>query len=47
MYLPESVDYFLTREEVCSKMNSAGFSNIVFKDMTFGVATIYTGVKDE
>ena len=47
MYLPESVDYFLKRDEVCSKMKDAGFSNIKYKDMTFGVATIYTGVKDE
>ena len=47
MYLPESVDCFLKRDEVCSKMKDAGFLNIKYKDMTFGVATIYTGVKDE
>ena len=45
MYLPESVDYFLSREEVCSKMKAAGYSNISYKDYTFGVATIYVGEK--
>ena len=47
MYLPESVDYFLKRKEVCSKMRKAGFTNIIYKDMTFGVATIYIGEKNE
>ena len=45
MYLPESVDHFLKRDEVCFKMKEAGFSNIKYKDMTFGIATIYTGIK--
>ena len=45
LYLPESVDYFLSRKEVCSKMESAGYKNIVYTDYTFGVATIYIGQK--
>tara|TARA_Y100000590_G_C15498996_1_gene930831 strand:- start:223 stop:942 length:720 start_codon:yes stop_codon:yes gene_type:complete len=45
LYLPESVDHFLKRDEVCDKMNSVGFKNIIYTDHTFGVATIYTGVK--
>ena len=47
LYLPESVDYFLTREDVCSKLKSAGFKKISYTDYTFGVATLYIGYKDE
>ena len=47
LYLPESVDYFLTREDVCKKMNNAGFKNIIYKDYTFGIATLYIGDKIE
>ena len=47
LYLPESVDYFLTREDVCKKMKSAGFKNIIYKDYTFGIATLYIGDKIE
>ena len=45
LYLPESVDYFLSRKEVCSKMKSAGYNDINYADYTFGVATIYIGQK--
>jgi len=45
LYLPESVDYFLKRDEVCSRMKDAGFRDVNFKDYTFGVVTIYTGYK--
>tara|TARA_Y100000590_G_scaffold466468_1_gene641968 strand:- start:1683 stop:2402 length:720 start_codon:yes stop_codon:yes gene_type:complete len=45
LYLPESVDHFLNRSEVCNKMNDIGFSDVSYTDYTFGVATIYTGVK--
>ena len=45
LYLPESVDHFLKRDQVCSKMNAVGFKNVSFTDHTFGVATIYTGIK--
>ena len=47
MYLPESVDHFLKRDEMCLKMKKAGFENIEYQDMTFGVATIYIGEKSE
>tara|TARA_B110000116_G_scaffold67605_1_gene58230 strand:- start:7458 stop:8174 length:717 start_codon:yes stop_codon:yes gene_type:complete len=47
LYLPESVDYFLTREDVCKKMTNAGFKNVIYKDYTFGVATLYIGNKIE
>ena len=45
LYLPESVDYFLKRDEVCNRMKKAGFADVSFKDYTFGVATIYIGRK--
>ena len=45
LYLPESVDNFLSRKDVCDKMKNAGFVNITYKDYTFGIATIYTGIK--
>ena len=45
LYLPESVDYFLAREDLVSKIKGAGFSNVQYKDLTFGVATIYIADK--
>jgi len=47
LYLPESVDYFLKRDQLCNMMNAAGFKNVKYKDYTFGVVTIYTGEKIE
>ena len=45
LYLPESVDYFLSRKELSDKMKSIGFKEVGYSDYTFGIATIYTGVK--
>ena len=45
LYLPESVDHFLDRDSVCSKMKEVGFQHVKYKNHTFGVAVIYTGVK--
>ena len=45
LYLPESVDYFLSRQELCKKMELVGFGKVTYLDYTFGIATIYTGVK--
>ena len=45
LYLPESVDHFLSRKSVASKMKEIGFENVYFKDYTFGVVTIYIGIK--
>ena len=47
LYLPESVDYFLSRSDVCDKMKKAGFKNIKYIDYTFGVASLYIGEKCE
>ena len=45
MYLPESVDFFLKRNDVCEKMRLSGFKNVKYKDYTFGIVTLYTGDK--
>ena len=45
LYLPESVDHFLNRDEVCQRIKIAGYNNINYKDYTFGVVTIYIGEK--
>ena len=45
LYLPESVDHFLTRELLINKMKKHGFKDVSFKDYTFGVATIFLGSK--
>ena len=45
LYLPESVDYFLSRQTLADKMESIGFEKVAYSDYTFGIATIYTGIK--
>ena len=45
LYLPESVDYFLSRKDLSKKMESIGFKKVAYSDYTFGIATIYTGIK--
>ena len=47
LYLPESVDHFLSREDVCDKMKVAGFKNVRYIDYNFGVASLYIGEKCE
>ncbi len=44
-YLPESVLKFPTPLEFASVMKKAGFKDIRFKQMTFGIVTLFTGVK--
>ena len=46
-YLPESVDFFPSREEIVKKVTHAGFKQPKFLDITFGVSTIFLGQKDE
>ena len=45
LYLPESVDNFLSRDDVCNRMKERGFLDVTYNDYTFGVATIYVGIK--
>lgn len=44
-YLPESVDAFPDGEKFLLHMNKCGFINLTFKPLTFGIATLYTGIK--
>ena len=46
-YLPESVDFFPSREDICRKIISSGFHNSTYIDLTFGVSTIFLGKKSE
>ena len=47
LYLPESVDFFLKRDDLSKKMEIAGFKNVRYIDYTFGIATLYIGDKIE
>lgn len=44
-YLPDSVLEFPSREEFKKIMTEAGFKAVNHKDLTFGIATVYTGDK--
>jgi demethylmenaquinone methyltransferase/2-methoxy-6-polyprenyl-1,4-benzoquinol methylase len=44
-YLPESVDAFPYGEKFLEHMTAAGFNCLTFKSLTFGIATLYTGIK--
>ncbi len=46
-YLPESVGKFPDGEEFLSILAKCGFNQMKQRRQTFGVATIYTGVKDK
>jgi len=44
-YLPDSVLNFPSSREFADIMFSAGFSNVKWQKLTFGIATLYTGKK--
>jgi demethylmenaquinone methyltransferase/2-methoxy-6-polyprenyl-1,4-benzoquinol methylase len=44
-YLPQSVGEFDDGEALCRRMRDAGLAAVKFWPMTFGVATLYVGVK--
>lgn len=44
-YLPESVGQFPTGEALAERMRAAGLAEVRFHPLTFGVATLYVGVK--
>lgn len=46
-YLPESVSHFPDGQELADRMQAAGLTDVTFKPLTFGVCTIYIGVKPE
>ena len=45
-YLPNSVRFFHQETELRKKIETCGFSNIKVKPLTFGIVTVYTGVKE-
>lgn len=44
-YLPESVGQFPQYEALAERMQAAGLSQVKFYPLTFGIATLYIGVK--
>ncbi len=44
-YLPESVDFFPTRHDICQKIIYSGFQRAEIHDLTFGISTIFRGFK--
>jgi len=44
-YLPDSVGRFPVRDDFARLLQDAGFQDVTHSDLTFGVVTIYTGVK--
>jgi demethylmenaquinone methyltransferase/2-methoxy-6-polyprenyl-1,4-benzoquinol methylase len=44
-YLPESVGEFPSYDALAERMKSAGLSQVSYRSLTFGVATLYVGVK--
>ena len=44
-YLPESVGEFPSGRALCEKLERAGLREVRFQPLTFGIATLYTGVK--
>lgn len=45
-YLPDSVLRFPSSVEFAAIMGKAGFKHIRFKPMTFGIVTLFTGIKE-
>jgi len=44
-YLPQSVGEFAQGEVLAEMMREAGLSEVTFRPLTFGVATLYIGIK--
>jgi len=44
-YLPDSVLEFPPQEEFCAMMQSAGFADTQYYDLTFGIVSVYVGTK--
>lgn len=46
-YLPQSVAEFPQGEELSSMMREAGMQDVKYYPLTFGIATLYVGIKNE
>jgi len=45
-YLPESVDFFPTRHDICRKIIYSGFHRAEIHDLIFGISTVFLGFKE-
>lgn len=45
-YLNKSVKGFIWGEEMCARLKEAGFSEVTFEPLTFGITTVYRASKD-
>lgn len=46
-YLPQSVASFPMRDDLARLIGQSGFKCVTHQDLTFGIVTLYHGVKDE
>jgi len=44
-YLPDSVDRFPGPPDMAERMRRSGFANVEYQSLSFGIATLYRGVK--
>ena len=44
-YLPESVEQFPGPQEMAERMRRSGFANVEYQSLSFGIATLYRGVR--
>ncbi|TWU14463.1 UbiE/COQ5 methyltransferase [Symmachiella macrocystis] len=44
-YLPQSVSEFAQGETLATMMKQAGLASVIYKPLTFGIATLYVGTK--
>ncbi|HPV78114.1 MAG TPA: class I SAM-dependent methyltransferase, partial [Gemmatimonadaceae bacterium] len=44
-YLPQSVANFPVQDQLAQKMRDAGYVDVRYRDLTFGVAAIHVGTK--
>lgn len=45
LYLPMSIQHYEDRATIAEYMQQAGFANVWYRDLTFGVVCVHTGVK--
>ena len=46
-YLPESVGHFPVEQELARRMTAAGFANVRWESLTFGIAALHVGEKPQ
>jgi demethylmenaquinone methyltransferase/2-methoxy-6-polyprenyl-1,4-benzoquinol methylase len=44
-YLPKSVAHFPVEEALAARMTAAGFADVTWKSLTFGIAAIHVGTR--